>query len=207
MARKPVSWEDKRKRTLEYLFDTKEVFNLKELETQLSKQKGIVSQAVKEVVTSLVDDGMIDSDKIGSGNFFWAFPSKATIKRQTKIDALETKVNEVNNRIRDAAARKRKATEGREPSQARTQKLQRIQELRDQAAELDARLAKYAEFDPERVQVLDRGANECRQHANRWTDNAHIMWSFFKDKGVTGEMTQEQFFEQFGLPKDLDELP
>lgn len=38
---------------------------------------GLASMSVKEVVQSLVDDGMIDTERIGTSNYFWAFPSKA----------------------------------------------------------------------------------------------------------------------------------
>ena len=34
--------------------------------------------SVKDVLQSLVDDGMVDSDHIGTSNYFWAFPSKAS---------------------------------------------------------------------------------------------------------------------------------
>ena len=34
-------------------------------------------QSVKEVLQSLVDDGLVDSERIGTSNYFWAFPSKA----------------------------------------------------------------------------------------------------------------------------------
>jgi hypothetical protein len=37
----------------------------------------IVLQAVKEVLQSLVDDDLVDSEKIGTSIYFWAFPSKA----------------------------------------------------------------------------------------------------------------------------------
>lgn len=56
----------------------KDFFNLKELEKIAPKEKGIISQSVKEVVQSLVDDGLVDTDKIGSSVYFWAFPSKAS---------------------------------------------------------------------------------------------------------------------------------
>lgn len=36
------------------------------------------SMSVKDVLQSLVDDGMVDSDRIGTSNYFWAFPSKAS---------------------------------------------------------------------------------------------------------------------------------
>lgn len=32
---------------------------------------------VKEVVQSLVDDNLVDTDKIGTSVYFWAYPSKA----------------------------------------------------------------------------------------------------------------------------------
>jgi hypothetical protein len=33
--------------------------------------------SVKDILQSLVDDAMVDSDRIGTSNYFWAFPSKA----------------------------------------------------------------------------------------------------------------------------------
>ena len=42
--------------------------------------------SVKDVLTSLVDDGLVDSDKIGTSVYFWAFPSKATQVRKRKIE-------------------------------------------------------------------------------------------------------------------------
>lgn len=35
-------------------------------------------QSVKDVLQSLVDDGLVDSERIGTSNYFWAFPSKAS---------------------------------------------------------------------------------------------------------------------------------
>jgi hypothetical protein len=37
---------------------------------------GIVLPSVKEVLDSLRADDLVNSDKIGAGNFFWSFPSK-----------------------------------------------------------------------------------------------------------------------------------
>ena len=56
----------------------KDFFQLKELERMCQKEKGITSMSVKEILTSLVDDGMVDTDKIGTSVYFWAFPSKAS---------------------------------------------------------------------------------------------------------------------------------
>ena len=49
--------------------------NLKELE-KWGPKKGIVLQTVKDVNQSLIDDNLVETDKIGIGSFFWALPSK-----------------------------------------------------------------------------------------------------------------------------------
>ena len=40
----------------------------------------VASMSVKEVVQTLVDDDMVDSERIGTSTYFWAFPSKASMK-------------------------------------------------------------------------------------------------------------------------------
>lgn len=64
--RKGLSIEEKRQRLLQLFYERKEVFQLKELEKIAPKEKGIVAQSVKDVVQSLVDDDLIDTDKIDS---------------------------------------------------------------------------------------------------------------------------------------------
>ena len=54
------------------------MFQLKEVEKIASSEKGVVLQAVKDVLKELVDDNLVDSDKIGTSVYFWAFPGKGT---------------------------------------------------------------------------------------------------------------------------------
>ena len=71
---------------MEIFYETKDVFLLKDIEKIAPKTKGITSMSVKDVLTSLVDDGLVDTDKIGTSVYFWAFPSKATQVRKRKIE-------------------------------------------------------------------------------------------------------------------------
>lgn len=50
------------------------LFLQQELEKIAPKEKGIITQAVKDVVQSLVDDGLVDTEKIGTSIYYWAFP-------------------------------------------------------------------------------------------------------------------------------------
>ena len=47
---------------------------MKEIE-KLGAKKGVILQAIKDVIQSLVDDNLVETDKIGIGCFFWALPS------------------------------------------------------------------------------------------------------------------------------------
>lgn len=72
--RKGVSAEEKRIRMLQIFYEKKEFFQLKDLEKIAPNEKGIVVQSVKDVLQQLVDDGQIDTDKIGTSVYYWAFP-------------------------------------------------------------------------------------------------------------------------------------
>ena len=62
--KKGLSLEEKRRKTMEYFYETKDVFLLKDLEKILPKSKGITSMSVKEVVTSLVSQLRLHYQKI-----------------------------------------------------------------------------------------------------------------------------------------------
>uniref|UniRef100_A0A8C7E9C2 Meiotic nuclear divisions 1 n=1 Tax=Nothoprocta perdicaria TaxID=30464 RepID=A0A8C7E9C2_NOTPE len=84
-----MGFEEKRARMMEIFFETKDVFQLKDIEKIAPKEKGITSMSVKEILQSLVDDGMVDTDRIGTSNYFWAFPSKALHARKRKLEELQ----------------------------------------------------------------------------------------------------------------------
>jgi hypothetical protein len=90
-----LSIEDKRKGMMEIFYEKKDFFQLKELEKIAPKEKGIVQGTVKDVIQGLVDDGMVDTDKIGTSVYFWAFPSKAANTKKQKLVQLETRQEEV----------------------------------------------------------------------------------------------------------------
>ena len=48
--------------------------------------------SVKDVLQSLVDDNMVDSERVGTSNYYWAFPSKALNTRKRRLDELDKQV-------------------------------------------------------------------------------------------------------------------
>lgn len=47
---------------------------------------------VKDVLQSLVDDSMVDCERVGTSNYYWAFPSKAMHGRKRKLEELQQQV-------------------------------------------------------------------------------------------------------------------
>eukprot|EP00002_Diphylleia_rotans_P009491 TRINITY_DN1979_c0_g1_i2.p1 TRINITY_DN1979_c0_g1~~TRINITY_DN1979_c0_g1_i2.p1 ORF type:complete len:129 (-),score=37.02 TRINITY_DN1979_c0_g1_i2:149-535(-) len=109
--RKGLSFDEKRERLLEIFYEKQEVFTLKELEKLGPKLKGIIEQTVKDVLQSLQDDSLVEFDKIGISNYFWAFPSQAGLKRRRRIEQLnqeiekaETLQESLKQKIEEAAS-------------------------------------------------------------------------------------------------------
>lgn len=99
-----VSAEEKRARLLDLFYESKEFFQLKDLEKIAPKKKGIVVGSVKETLQHLVDTGLVDTDKIGGSVYYWAFPSKAINVRKRKIEELEHQTTEAKKKLKTAIA-------------------------------------------------------------------------------------------------------
>ena len=76
---------DKKKMLLKIYHTKKEPFNLKEL-TKLAKAAGLAEKLVQDVNTQLMDDNYVSSDKIGTGNYFWAFPGSQGAQAKKQLD-------------------------------------------------------------------------------------------------------------------------
>ena len=197
--RKGLSADDKRRVILKIYHDKKEPFNLKEMETAASKA-GVVQQTVKDMNQSLVDDFMVFSDKIGSANFFWSFPSKALQDRKN----LNEQLGDQLKRSQDSAVElQRRLEEERESRnvEGRAEKMEKLTALMNREQELRAILEAGKANDPAELNRVTKLAEDNMNHANRWTDNIWAVKSFLiKKKGQSGKEA-DKFLR---LPSDFD---
>lgn len=150
-----VSAEEKRARLLELFYEKKEFFQLKDLEKIAPKEKGIVIGSVKETLQTLVDNGLVDTDKIGGSLYFWAFPSKAINIRKRKIGELERETGEAKKRLKTAAADEAAAaTSEKSEEKAKLNKLlENITDLQIERDELLNAVKKYRDNNPKVVEM------------------------------------------------------
>ncbi|KAK3507748.1 hypothetical protein QTP70_035009 [Hemibagrus guttatus] len=182
---------------------TKDVFQLKDIEKIAPKTKGITPMSVKEVLQSLVDDNMVDSERVGTSNYFWAFPSKALHARKRKLEDLE-KLHE-DGKQRHAALQQavKKAKEGRQDTEERAALHKELKSLREQRDALRAELEKYKECDPEVVEEMRKENVTAKEAVSRWTDNVFAIKSWAKRKF---SMDDNQLDKAFEIPEDFDYL-
>lgn len=72
--RKPLSAEEKQVKLLELFHETNDVYQLKDLERLAPQEKGIVLQSVKTTLQELVDNGLVQCEKISGSLYYWSFP-------------------------------------------------------------------------------------------------------------------------------------
>ncbi|NP_001244242.1 meiotic nuclear division protein 1 homolog [Gallus gallus] len=199
--KKGLSFEEKRARMMEIFFETKDVFQLKDIEKIASKDKGITSMSVKEVLQSLVDDGMVDTDRIGTSNYFWAFPSKALHARKRKLEELQTQFAETSQKKEILQKGMEKSKIGRENTAERAALMKELAALQQKKEQLKAEIEKYKEYDPDVVEEMRQTSKVAKEAANRWTDNIFAIKSWAKRKFGFEE---SRIDKSFGIPEDFD---
>mmetsp|Transcript_29114 Transcript_29114/g.48950 ORF Transcript_29114/g.48950 Transcript_29114/m.48950 type:complete len:175 (-) Transcript_29114:942-1466(-) len=137
---------------------------------------------------SLVDDNLVVSDKIGSANFFWSFPSKAyqdQIVRRQNLERVKNEYETSKVQLEERICEARTDRCGGD----RAQKLQRLALLREEEFNCDTQLDQLKVNDPEEILKVERIAlNINKAAADRWTDNVWTIKSYLtKRKGLSGK--------------------
>jgi hypothetical protein len=184
--RKGMSADDKLTTILKIYHDKLEPFNLKEIENLASKA-GVVLQTVKDVNQMLVDDSLVNSDKIGAANIFWSFPSKMfkdqqlqQFKLQKQIEHIQKSCQTLNDTI-DTARAKRCSSD-------RASNMKSYVELQLQIKHLDEQLKIHKNNDPVEIEKVQSQAKMCKESADRWVDNLLGIKKYLtKKKGMSGK--------------------
>ena len=130
---------------------------------------------------SLVDDNMLCSDKIGSGVFFWSFPSKAYQDLLLAEERLRSSILVSNEAIEkvNCDISELQASRGRSD---RSAILNRLQQLQQEEQVLDRQLENLKSFDPDHIDLVLKESKRCKISADRWTDNVWLIRAYMTRK-------------------------
>ncbi|KAG0378153.1 hypothetical protein BGX24_004619 [Mortierella sp. AD032] len=149
----------------------------------------IVQQAVKDVLQSLVDDGLVTVEKIGTSNYYWSFPSAVQQAKNAQLQNLEAELNKIETSNAELERKILDAAGGRQDSVQRQGMLKQLQEAEELDAQYQKELKQYSDNDPTLIEAQK---------------NIFVFQTYCVDKfGVD----RQEFNRNFGIPEDLDTLP
>jgi peptidoglycan hydrolase CwlO-like protein len=158
---------------------------------------------IKDVNQSLVDDNLVETDRIGSGAFFWALPSKGFQSRQNLQDNILRHTAEVQKEIDECHVKIQKEKEARDSLDGeREAMLAELATLQKESAELSEKMRVYEKCDPKRMTELKQKEKVCKEGMVRWTDNLYEMESWIRKNNPA--LSPEEVYQNFGILKDLD---
>ena len=129
---------------------------------------------VLDINQALVDDGLVDKDKIGGSNYFWSFPAKKDRQLQLQHETTLREIEVLQQKTAVAKAQLADAKRGREEDGTggeRVAKLARLASLTKERETLEAELETLKENDPQALADLQKELELVKNAANRWTDN------------------------------------
>ncbi|CAH9110461.1 unnamed protein product [Cuscuta epithymum] len=203
-----LSLEEKRERMLQIFYDSQDFFLLKELEKSGPK-KGVISQSVKDVVQSLVDDDLVSKDKIGTSVYFWSLPSCAGNQLRNVYRKLETELQSSKKRHSELLEHSTNLKKGREESDEREEALEELKATEQKHMELKEELAQYADNDPATIEKMKSAVQVAHAAANRWTDSIFTLREWCSNKFPQAKEQLDHLYNEVGITDELDylELP
>lgn len=187
-----MSAEEKRKVILDIYHKTQQVYTEKEI-IALAAKAGVNANSIPEIHQSLVDDGLVEKEKIGGSNYCWAFKAKADRMAQKEHQKTLQLIQQLKVQVEEAAAQLADAKRGREDDnngttdggEDRATKLRRLVELETRKTQIQTELESLKENDPAALADLDKELKLVTEAAHRWTDNIFECKSYLiKKRGM-----------------------
>ncbi|XP_025980574.1 meiotic nuclear division protein 1 homolog isoform X2 [Glycine max] len=148
-----LSLEEKREKMLQIFYESQDFYLLKELE-KMGPRKGVISQSVKDVVQSLVDDDLVSKDKIGTSVYFWSLPSCAGNQLRNVSRKLDSDLESSKKRHAQLVDQCEELKKGREESDERVEAIADLKAIEQKHNELKDELAKYKDNDPAAFEAM-----------------------------------------------------
>ncbi|CAI8584959.1 unnamed protein product [Vicia faba] len=200
-----LSLEEKREKMLQIFYESQTFYLLKELE-KMGPKKGVISQSVKDVVQSLVDDDLVSKDKIGTSVYFWSFPSCAGNQLRNVHQKLDSDLQSSGKRHAQLVEQCEALKKGREESDEREAALADLKAIELKHKELKSELEKYRDNDPAAFEAMKEAIEVAHTSANRWTDNIFTLKQWCSNNFPQAKEQLENMYQEIGITDDFDYL-
>ncbi|OBT76184.1 hypothetical protein VF21_04986 [Pseudogymnoascus sp. 05NY08] len=189
MAPKSAPPAAKQALILDWFHKSISAHSFKDLEKALPAVASISGMVVKDYLQALSDEGLIKVEKIGSGNWYWAFLSDAKQSKekvlhdlQAEETKLKTSIADIKKHITEETAQRDEDDEMLEDNgMGRQELLEAHERLLKETALLDKELAAYSGSDPTEVLRKEKEIQSLKDDAEQFTDNLECIRSYLLD--------------------------
>lgn len=195
--------EDKRGQLLQIFHQSQDFYLLRELE-KLGPRKGVISQTVKDVLQTLVDDDLVFKDKIGTSVYFWSLPSRAGNQLRQVQAKLEADLMNKRQQQIELSAERESCKKGREDTAEREAALAELKHLEETCRLLKAELEIYMDNDPAVFEAMKHACEVAHVAANRWTDNIFALQHWCSSNFPEAKDRLELIYNELGITEDFD---
>ncbi|KAF8052945.1 hypothetical protein N665_1485s0013 [Sinapis alba] len=171
----------------------------------MGPKKGVISQSVKDVIQSLVDDDLVAKDKIGISVYFWSLPSCAGNQLRSVRQKLETDLQGSNKKLAELVDQCEALKKGREESEERTEALGQLKDIEKKHKELKNEMVQFADNDPATLEAMRAAIEVAHQSANRWTDNIFTLRQWCSNNFPQAKEQLEHLYTEYQREEDLNQ--
>jgi predicted nucleic acid-binding Zn-ribbon protein len=157
---------------------------------------------VKDYLQALADDNKIRVEKIGSGNWYWSFPSDEKKAKDSALEKAQIEFNKANATVSELQAKVDEAGAARAddedvetgeyhervggfvltiPGGDRKTLIAKHTDLAKELEKLRTELAAYSKQDPVEVEKKAAETQKARDEAEKFTDQIYLMESWIKN--------------------------
>ncbi|KAF2630803.1 meiotic nuclear division protein 1 [Macroventuria anomochaeta] len=199
---------------LAWFHKTALAYSIKDLEKLIPSVASINGMAVKDYLQALQDDSQIRSEKIGSGNWYWSFPSEAKkakedslAKAQEEYDKANATATELQAKVDQAGAARAEDEELlAETGGDRKTLVTKHEDLTKEVEKLRTELAAYSEYDPIELDKKIEDTRRSQAAADKFTEHIYCMEGWLKERvsdregqvGVLRELYGDEWDDEDG---------
>mmetsp|Transcript_125937 Transcript_125937/g.364367 ORF Transcript_125937/g.364367 Transcript_125937/m.364367 type:complete len:208 (-) Transcript_125937:170-793(-) len=203
--RKGLSFDEKKAVLLGAMQSEAAFYTLKELET-LGKSKGVIPQAVKDVVEGLTADGEVQTDKVGSQVLFWSLPSQKSSTLRAKRRKVSEDIERLQKEYETLQAELATVSVEPAPTEQEVAALRKkVVEDKKRRDEMKRKVETMERCGPGKIAEMKKQIAVAKEAANRWADNIINIRSMFMREN-RGEVTTAQFNRMFNLPEEFADI-
>ncbi|KAK8218712.1 meiotic nuclear division protein 1 [Phyllosticta capitalensis] len=173
---------------LDWFHESGVAHSIKDLEKALPSVASINAMQVKEYLQALSDDSKIRVEKIGSGNWYWSFPSEARRDKEAELARAQVEWDKAARALEELGAKVDQMREAREDEEeldaadSRQRLTQKMETLKTTLAGLRKELVSYSDSDPVELELKRRALQSTQLEAEKWTDQIQSMEMWFREQ-------------------------